>query len=57
MLLSLSPGCLGAAVEDSSCVPRPQCPSECTCVETVVRCSNKHLQALPKGLPRNVTEL
>ncbi|XP_070304808.1 slit homolog 1 protein [Salvelinus sp. IW2-2015] len=44
-------------VEETSCVPRPQCPSECTCLETVVRCSNKHLRALPKGIPRNVTEL
>uniref|UniRef100_A0A674A7K8 Slit homolog 1b (Drosophila) n=1 Tax=Salmo trutta TaxID=8032 RepID=A0A674A7K8_SALTR len=44
-------------LEESSCVARPQCPSECTCTETVVRCSNKHLQAMPKGLPRNVTEL
>uniref|UniRef100_A0A8B9I0W2 Slit homolog 1a (Drosophila) n=1 Tax=Astyanax mexicanus TaxID=7994 RepID=A0A8B9I0W2_ASTMX len=42
--------------EDASCMPRPQCPSECTCLETVVRCSNKHLRALPKGIPRNVTE-
>uniref|UniRef100_A0AAQ5Y7C2 Slit homolog 1b (Drosophila) n=1 Tax=Amphiprion ocellaris TaxID=80972 RepID=A0AAQ5Y7C2_AMPOC len=40
-----------------SCVPGPQCPSQCTCMDTVVRCSNKHLQALPRGLPRNVTEL
>uniref|UniRef100_A0A4W5PLK4 Slit guidance ligand 1 n=1 Tax=Hucho hucho TaxID=62062 RepID=A0A4W5PLK4_9TELE len=47
----------GAVLEESSCVARPQCPSECTCTETVVRCSNKHLQALPRGLPRNVTEL
>uniref|UniRef100_A0A8C7L445 Slit homolog 1b (Drosophila) n=1 Tax=Oncorhynchus kisutch TaxID=8019 RepID=A0A8C7L445_ONCKI len=38
-------------LEESSCVARPQCPTECTCTETVVRCSNKHLQALPKGLP------
>ncbi|XP_036816287.1 slit homolog 1a isoform X8 [Oncorhynchus mykiss] len=44
-------------VEETSCVPRPQCPSECTCLETVVRCSNKHLRTLPKGIPRNVTEL
>uniref|UniRef100_A0A8C7HCU3 Slit homolog 1 protein n=1 Tax=Oncorhynchus kisutch TaxID=8019 RepID=A0A8C7HCU3_ONCKI len=44
-------------VEEMSCVPRPQCPSECTCLETVVRCSNNHLRALPKGIPRNVTEL
>uniref|UniRef100_A0A8C8IVZ8 Slit homolog 1a (Drosophila) n=1 Tax=Oncorhynchus tshawytscha TaxID=74940 RepID=A0A8C8IVZ8_ONCTS len=41
-------------VEEMSCVPRPQCPSECTCLETVVRCSNNHLRALPKGIPRNV---
>ncbi|KAM6916623.1 slit homolog 1a isoform 2-T2 [Xenentodon cancila] len=43
--------------EESTCVPRPQCPSECTCLETVVRCSNKHLHTLPRGIPRNVTEL
>ncbi|XP_043542092.1 slit homolog 1 protein-like, partial [Chiloscyllium plagiosum] len=43
--------------EESSCVPRPQCPAECTCLETVVRCSNKHLKSLPKGIPKNVTEL
>ncbi|XP_034150392.1 slit homolog 1 protein [Esox lucius] len=47
----------GAVLEDGSCVARPQCPGECTCTETVVRCSNKHLQGLPRGLPRNVTEL
>uniref|UniRef100_W5KNZ6 Slit homolog 1 protein n=1 Tax=Astyanax mexicanus TaxID=7994 RepID=W5KNZ6_ASTMX len=47
----------GRGQEDASCMPRPQCPSECTCLETVVRCSNKHLRALPKGIPRNVTEL
>uniref|UniRef100_A0A665UIY0 Slit homolog 1b (Drosophila) n=1 Tax=Echeneis naucrates TaxID=173247 RepID=A0A665UIY0_ECHNA len=44
-------------LEDSSCGPGPQCPNQCTCMDTVVRCSNKHLQALPRGLPRNVTEL
>uniref|UniRef100_A0A8C5E9N0 Slit homolog 1a (Drosophila) n=1 Tax=Gouania willdenowi TaxID=441366 RepID=A0A8C5E9N0_GOUWI len=43
--------------EESSCLPKPQCPSECTCLDTVVRCSNKHLHMLPKGIPRNVTEL
>uniref|UniRef100_A0A672FWY5 Slit homolog 1b (Drosophila) n=1 Tax=Salarias fasciatus TaxID=181472 RepID=A0A672FWY5_SALFA len=41
----------------NSCAPGPQCPAQCTCMDTVVRCSNKHLQALPRGLPRNVTEL
>uniref|UniRef100_A0A3Q2ZWD6 Slit homolog 1 protein n=1 Tax=Kryptolebias marmoratus TaxID=37003 RepID=A0A3Q2ZWD6_KRYMA len=40
-----------------SCAPGPQCPTQCNCMDTVVRCSNKHLQALPRGLPRNVTEL
>lgn len=44
-------------LEEMSCVPRPQCPQECTCLDTVVRCSNKHLLALPKGIPKNVTEL
>ncbi|NXW03142.1 SLIT1 protein, partial [Fregetta grallaria] len=43
--------------EETSCIPRPQCPQECTCLDTVVRCSNKHLKALPKGIPKNVTEL
>ncbi|XP_006157460.1 slit homolog 1 protein [Tupaia chinensis] len=43
--------------EESSCLPRPQCPQECACLDTVVRCSNKHLRALPKGIPKNVTEL
>ncbi|KAB0352879.1 hypothetical protein FD754_017736 [Muntiacus muntjak] len=38
-------------------MPRPQCPQECACLDTVVRCSNKHLQNLPKGIPKNVTEL
>uniref|UniRef100_A0A4W5MR16 Slit homolog 1 protein n=1 Tax=Hucho hucho TaxID=62062 RepID=A0A4W5MR16_9TELE len=41
-------------VEEMSCVPRPQCPSECTCLETVVRCSNKHLRALPKVPPQAI---
>uniref|UniRef100_A0A8C3P2S5 Slit guidance ligand 1 n=1 Tax=Chrysemys picta bellii TaxID=8478 RepID=A0A8C3P2S5_CHRPI len=41
----------------TGCVPRPQCPQECTCLDTVVRCSNKHLKSLPKGIPKNVTEL
>uniref|UniRef100_A0A8C7H7U1 Slit homolog 1b (Drosophila) n=1 Tax=Oncorhynchus kisutch TaxID=8019 RepID=A0A8C7H7U1_ONCKI len=49
--------CDDGTTHTHTCVARPQCPTECTCTETVVRCSNKHLQALPKGLPRNVTEL
>lgn len=47
----------GAAPDEASCGLGPQCPSQCTCMDSVVRCSNKHLQALPRGLPRNVTEL
>uniref|UniRef100_H3CDA3 Slit homolog 1b (Drosophila) n=1 Tax=Tetraodon nigroviridis TaxID=99883 RepID=H3CDA3_TETNG len=47
----------GAAQEEAGCGLGPQCPSQCTCMDSVVRCSNKHLQALPRGLPRNVTEL
>lgn len=50
--VALSPG-----QEEGGCLPRPQCPQECACLDTVVRCSNKHLQALPKGIPKNVTEL
>uniref|UniRef100_A0A8C6NSN4 Slit homolog 1b (Drosophila) n=1 Tax=Nothobranchius furzeri TaxID=105023 RepID=A0A8C6NSN4_NOTFU len=46
-----------SVLDDSRCAPGLQCPSQCTCMDTVVRCSNKHLQALPRGLPRNVTEL
>lgn len=46
-----------AGQEETSCIPRPQCPQECTCLDTVVRCSNKHLKALPRGIPKNVTEL
>uniref|UniRef100_A0A8C0HK64 Slit guidance ligand 1 n=1 Tax=Chelonoidis abingdonii TaxID=106734 RepID=A0A8C0HK64_CHEAB len=42
--------------EGNSQAPRG-CPQECTCLDTVVRCSNKHLKSLPKGIPKNVTEL
>uniref|UniRef100_A0A672LUY0 Slit homolog 1 protein n=1 Tax=Sinocyclocheilus grahami TaxID=75366 RepID=A0A672LUY0_SINGR len=37
--------------EEASCTPPVQCPTECTCLETMVRCSNKHLHVLPKGIP------
>lgn len=43
--------------EESSCQLIPRCPEQCTCVETVVRCSNRGLRALPKGMPKDVTEL
>ncbi|XP_027757867.1 slit homolog 2 protein [Empidonax traillii] len=43
--------------DDNSCSPLSRCPAECTCLDTVVRCSNKGLKALPKGIPKDVTEL
>ncbi|KAK2115548.1 hypothetical protein P7K49_006174 [Saguinus oedipus] len=43
--------------DDNSCSPHSRCPTECTCLDTVVRCSNKGLKVLPKGIPRDVTEL
>ncbi|XP_035274857.1 slit homolog 2 protein isoform X2 [Anguilla anguilla] len=43
--------------DESSCSPLTRCPAECTCLDTVVRCSNKALKTLPKGIPREVTEL
>uniref|UniRef100_UPI00398EF0D9 slit homolog 2 protein isoform X1 n=1 Tax=Pristiophorus japonicus TaxID=55135 RepID=UPI00398EF0D9 len=43
--------------DDNSCSPLARCPAECTCLDTVVRCSNKGLKALPKGLPKDVTEV
>uniref|UniRef100_A0A3B3QIX4 Slit homolog 2 (Drosophila) n=1 Tax=Paramormyrops kingsleyae TaxID=1676925 RepID=A0A3B3QIX4_9TELE len=43
--------------DDNSCSPLARCPSECTCLDTVVRCSNKGLKTLPKGIPKEVTEL
>ncbi|KAG9337097.1 hypothetical protein JZ751_029765 [Albula glossodonta] len=43
--------------DDNSCSPLARCPAECTCLDTVVRCSNKGLKTLPKGIPKEVTEL
>uniref|UniRef100_A0A663MZU1 Slit guidance ligand 3 n=1 Tax=Athene cunicularia TaxID=194338 RepID=A0A663MZU1_ATHCN len=43
--------------DESSCLLSPPCPSQCTCVDSVVRCSNKGLRMLPKGIPKDVTEL
>uniref|UniRef100_A0A8D0L649 Slit guidance ligand 3 n=1 Tax=Sphenodon punctatus TaxID=8508 RepID=A0A8D0L649_SPHPU len=42
---------------ESSCLFSPRCPDQCTCMDSVVRCSNKGLRILPKGIPRDVTEL
>ncbi|XP_015205363.2 slit homolog 3 protein isoform X1 [Lepisosteus oculatus] len=43
--------------EESSCQPLPRCPESCTCSDTVVRCSNRGLRSLPKGIPKDTTEL
>uniref|UniRef100_W5KHT0 Slit homolog 2 (Drosophila) n=1 Tax=Astyanax mexicanus TaxID=7994 RepID=W5KHT0_ASTMX len=43
--------------DENSCSPLARCPAECSCLDTVVRCSNKALKVLPKGIPRDVTEL
>ncbi|XP_075947973.1 slit homolog 2 protein isoform X1 [Anarhichas minor] len=43
--------------DDNSCSPVLRCPAECSCLDTVVRCSNKGLSTLPKGLPKETTEL
>ncbi|XP_028831928.1 slit homolog 2 protein isoform X4 [Denticeps clupeoides] len=43
--------------DENSCSPMVRCPAECTCLDTVVRCSNKGLKTLPKGIPKEVTEL
>ena len=48
---------LSTGNDESSCQLGPRCPEQCTCVETVVRCSNRGLHALPKGIPKDVTEL
>uniref|UniRef100_A0A673CIB1 Slit homolog 2 (Drosophila) n=1 Tax=Sphaeramia orbicularis TaxID=375764 RepID=A0A673CIB1_9TELE len=34
--------------DENSCSPVLRCPAECSCLDTVVRCSNKGLTALPK---------
>uniref|UniRef100_A0A7N6BTP4 Slit homolog 2 (Drosophila) n=1 Tax=Anabas testudineus TaxID=64144 RepID=A0A7N6BTP4_ANATE len=43
--------------DQNSCSPVLRCPAECSCLDTVVRCSNKGLTTLPKGLPKETTEL
>ncbi|XP_036424374.1 slit homolog 3 protein isoform X1 [Colossoma macropomum] len=45
-------------VEENACLPSvPRCPEPCTCSDTVVRCSNRGLRSLPKGIPKDTTEL
>ncbi|KAA0722348.1 Slit -like protein 2 protein [Triplophysa tibetana] len=43
--------------DENSCSPQARCPADCSCLDTVVRCSNKGLKVLPKGIPKDVTEL
>ncbi|XP_048031891.1 slit homolog 3 protein isoform X1 [Megalobrama amblycephala] len=44
--------------EENICLPSaPRCPDSCTCSDTVVRCSNRGLRSLPKGIPKDTTEL
>uniref|UniRef100_A0A671LKK8 Slit homolog 3 protein-like n=1 Tax=Sinocyclocheilus anshuiensis TaxID=1608454 RepID=A0A671LKK8_9TELE len=48
--------CDGA--EENVCLPSaPHCPDSCTCSDAVVRCSNRGLRSLPKGIPKDTTEL
>ncbi|XP_062826545.1 slit homolog 3 protein isoform X3 [Anolis carolinensis] len=42
---------------ESSCHFSPRCPDQCTCIDSLVRCSNRGLRFLPKGVPKDVTEL
>uniref|UniRef100_A0A8C1N7B0 Slit homolog 1 protein n=1 Tax=Cyprinus carpio TaxID=7962 RepID=A0A8C1N7B0_CYPCA len=39
--------------DENSCSPLARCPAECSCLDTVVRCSNKGLKVLPKGIPKD----
>ncbi|XP_051942227.1 slit homolog 3 protein isoform X1 [Hippocampus zosterae] len=43
--------------EDNGCLPASGCPDVCTCSDSVVRCSNRGLHSLPKGIPKDATEL
>uniref|UniRef100_A0A669BXZ7 Slit homolog 3 (Drosophila) n=1 Tax=Oreochromis niloticus TaxID=8128 RepID=A0A669BXZ7_ORENI len=46
--------CDGA--EDNGCLPASGCPDVCTCSDGVVRCSNRGLHSLPKGIPKDTTD-
>uniref|UniRef100_A0AAQ4S4P0 Slit homolog 3 (Drosophila) n=1 Tax=Gasterosteus aculeatus aculeatus TaxID=481459 RepID=A0AAQ4S4P0_GASAC len=43
--------------EDNGCLPSSGCPDVCTCTDGVVRCSNRGLHSLPRGVPKDTTEL
>lgn len=51
------PSAFLAGSEDNSCLPSSGCPDVCTCSDAVVRCSNRGLRSLPKGIPKDTTEL
>lgn len=57
MLINFLCVCVRAGNDENSCSPLARCPAECSCLDTVVRCSNKGLKLLPKGIPKEVTEL
>lgn len=42
---------------DQGCLGEDYCPPSCTCTGTVVRCSRNSLNEIPKGLPKETTEL
>ncbi|KAJ8015241.1 hypothetical protein DPEC_G00024090 [Dallia pectoralis] len=44
-------------IEENVCLPVSHCPESCVCSDTVVRCSNQGLRTLPKGIPKDATEL
>lgn len=46
-----------SGMEDNGCLPASGCPDVCTCSDGVVRCSNRGLHSLPKGIPKDATEL
>lgn len=42
---------------DQGCLGEDYCPPSCTCTGTVVRCSRNSLNEIPKGIPKETTEL
>jgi len=43
--------------KDAGCLGDNYCPPECTCTGTIVRCSHAKLTEIPKGIPRETSEL
>ncbi|XP_055372286.1 protein slit-like isoform X2 [Condylostylus longicornis] len=42
---------------NEGCLGEGYCPSACSCMGTVVRCSKNRLEEIPKGIPEETTEL